>query len=88
MELDDDVVLAAIQQRRGVFPVTAKDLLYREQRALIFRATEDTPLPPDAMQMVQRAIDRLEAAGFLVGSRGTPGRRITLTGREHLGETG
>ena len=42
MELDDDVVLAAIQQRGGVFPVTAKDLLYREQRARIFRATEDT----------------------------------------------
>ena len=84
MEINDDVVLVAILQRGGVFPVTAKDLVEGSQRELIFRATRDVFVPPDALEMVQRSIDRLEAAGFLAESCGTPGRRITATGLEHL----
>jgi hypothetical protein len=88
MELNDDVVLMAVQERGGAFPVTPEDLLNRSSERLIFQAVEDVFVPPDALNMIQRSIDRLEAAGYVAGSRGTAGHRITETGRTHLREIG
>ena len=88
MELNDDVVLQAVQARGGAFPVTPEDLLDRGSQRLVFEAVEDVFVPPDALKMIRRSIDRLEAAGYVAESRGTAGHRITETGRTHLREIG
>ena len=68
MELNDDVVLRAVQARGGAFPVTPEDLLNRRSERLIFESVEDVFVPPDALEMIQRSIDRLAAAGYVAGS--------------------
>ena len=87
MELNDDVVLRAVQPHGGAFPVTPEDLLNRRSERLIFESVEDVFVPPDALEMIQRSIDRLAAAGYVAGSRGTAGHRITETGRTYLRES-